>query len=106
MLTVVVVTVMLPGGVLLGALMSRLLSMNMKSLGGAAQISGVLAPGVLLIRIAFKVNNVPAPLNGVMPSFEKADIRTVLVVPGPVFKTLPDTVQLSAVRPAAASGGT
>ena len=45
--------VMLPGGVLPGAWLSRLLSMNSKSSGYGVQVSAVLAPGVLLTLIMF-----------------------------------------------------
>ena len=40
-----------------------------------------------------------------MKSFEKAETRSVLVVPGPVLRTLPETFQLLAVSPALETGG-
>jgi hypothetical protein len=97
--------VMLPGGVLPGAWMSRVLpSMKIKLFGGAAQISGVLAPAVLLTRVMFRVKRVPEPERGVK-SFEKADMRNVLMVPGPVLRTFPETFQLLAVNPEFDTGG-
>ena len=79
--------VMLPGGVLPGAWVSRLASMKIKLSGGAAQVSAVLAPGVLLTLVMFRLNRVPEPDSGVK-SFEKADMRSVLIGPGP-GRTLP-----------------
>ena len=46
---------MLPGGVLPGARLSRLSSTKIKFCGGAAQVSAVLAPGVLLTLIMFRL---------------------------------------------------
>ena len=66
-------------------------------------MSAVLAPGVLLTRVIFRVNRVPEPDSGVK-SFEKADIRSVLVVPGPELRTLPETFQLLAVNPELETG--
>src|SRR5438477_8422732 len=98
------VMVMLPGGVLPGAWMSRVLpSMKKKLFGGAAQVSAVFAPGVLLTLVMFRLNRVPEPESGVK-SFEKADMRSVLVVPGPLLRTLPETFQLLAVSPAPDTG--
>src|SRR6478672_8361086 len=90
-------TVMLPAGVLLGARRFRSVSMNSKSLGDAAQVSAVFAPGVLLTRVIFRLNNTPAPESGVIPSFEKAAIRSVRIGPPP-GRMLPDTFQLVPVR--------
>lgn len=104
MLNDAAVMVMLPGGVLLGVRRLRSVSMNSKSLGGAAQVNGVLAPGVLLTRTMFKLNRTPDPESGVIPSFENAEIRRVLIGPPP-GKTFPVTFQLLAVNPAAEMGG-
>src|ERR1700730_8564496 len=93
--------VMLPGGVLLGVWLSRLESIKIKLFGGAAQVSAVLAPEVLLTLVRFRLNRVPEPESGVK-SFEKADTRRVLIVPAP--KTLPVTFQLVAVSPAPDTG--
>ena len=49
------------------------------------------------------MNRVPEPDSGVK-SFEKADTRSVLIVPAP-GRTLPDTFQLLAVSPALDTGG-
>jgi hypothetical protein len=95
--------VMLPGGVLQGAWGSRLVSIKIKSFGGAAQVRAVLAPGVLLTLIMFRLNRVPEPESGVK-SFEKADMRKVLIGPPPGI-TLPETFQLLAVSPLLATGG-
>src|SRR6266853_5936646 len=97
--------VMLPGGVLPGAWVSRVLpSIKIKLFGGAAQVSAVFAPGVLLTLVMFRMNRVPEPDSGVK-SFEKADMRSVLVVPGPELRTFPETFQLLAVSPALEIGG-
>ena len=105
MLIVDAAIVMLPPSVL-GVRLFRSVSMNTKSLGYARQINDVLAPGVLLIRVMFRLNSVPAPESGVKPSSEKDEMRNVRMDPGPVFKTFPETFQLLAVSPAAATGGT
>jgi hypothetical protein len=47
--------VMLPGGVLPGACVVILVSMKTKLSGGEAQVSDVLAPGVLLTRVMFRL---------------------------------------------------
>src|SRR5205809_1276030 len=91
-------TVMLPAGVLQGVWLSKLVSIKIKLFGGAAQVSAVLAPGVVLTLVMFRLNRVPEPASGVK-SFEKADMRSVLVVPGPLLRTLPVTFQLLAVSP-------
>ena len=103
MLTVAAWMVMLPGGVLPGACVFRLASMKKKLSGGAAQVSAVLAPGVLLTRVMFRLNKVPEPDSGVK-SFEKAETRSVRIGPGP-GRTLPDTFQLPPVSPAFETGG-
>src|SRR5437016_9734491 len=95
--------VMLPGGVLFGPWLSRLESIKIKSFGEAAQVSAVLAPGVLLTLVMFRLNRVPEPESGVK-SVEKADMRRVLIGPPPGI-TLPDTFQLVAVSPAVDTGG-
>src|ERR1700733_6818442 len=95
--------VMLPGGGLPGILASRLVSKNSKSFGDAAQTRGVLDP-VLLTRVMFRLNRIPSRDNGVDPSLEKADIRRVLIGPAPGI-TFAETFQVSAVSPAADTGG-
>ena len=95
--------VMLPGGVVQGAWGSRLESMKIKSFGGAAQVSAVFAPGVLLTLVIFRLNRVPEPESGTK-SFENAEMRSVLIGPPPGI-TLPDTFQLVAVSPAVETGG-
>src|SRR5438876_12286153 len=95
--------VMLPGGVLPGAWLSRLVSIKIKLFGGAAQVSAVLAPGVLLTLVMFRLNKVPEPESGVK-SFEKAEMRRVLIGPPP-GRTFPVTFQLPAVSPALEIGG-
>src|SRR5450755_376983 len=95
--------VALPGGVLLGAWLSRLVSMKTKLFGDTAQVSAVLAPGVLLTLVMFRLNRIPKPDSGV-ESFETADMCSVLIGPGP-GRTLPDTFQLPPVSPALDTGG-
>ena len=88
----------------MGVAVPRLASMKIKLFGFAAQTNGLIAPGALLTLSILSLNNVPDPFSGVK-SFEKADMRRVLIGPGP-GRTLPDTVQLEApVSPAAATGG-
>ena len=103
MLNVAAVMVMLPGGVLQGACGSKLESMKIKLFGSAAQTNGLIAPGVLLTLSILRVNNVPDPFRGVK-SFEKADMRRVLIGPPP-GRMLPETFQLTPVSPAPATGG-
>ena len=56
--------VMLPGGVLPGARgPSR--SKKIKLAGAGFQVSAVLAPGVLLTLVMFRLNRVPEPDSGV-----------------------------------------
>src|SRR5262245_35497153 len=76
--------------------------MKIKLFGNPAQTRAVLAPGVLLTRVIFRLNRTPAPESGVK-SFEKAETRSVLIVPAPI--TLPETFQLVPVRPAPDTGG-
>ena len=97
--------VMLPGGVLLGNWMLELESKNSKSLGEAAQVNAVFAPGVLLTRVMFKLKSGPEPESGVSPSLEKAEMRSVLIGPPP-GKMFPETFQLLTVSPAPETGGT
>ena len=95
--------VTLPGGVLPGAYVFRSASMKMKLSGSGCQVSAVLAPGVPLTRVMFRLYKVPEPDSGVK-SFEKAETRSVLIGPGP-GRTFPDTFQLLAVSPALDTGG-
>ena len=62
----------------------------------------MLAPGVLLTLVIFRLKRVPEPESGVK-SFEKAEMRRVLIGPPPGI-TLPDTFQLVAVSPAPDTG--
>ena len=95
--------VMLPGGVLPGALVFRSTSMKIKLSGSGFQTNGLTAPEVLLTLVMFRLKRVPEPDSGVK-SFEKADMRSVLIGPPP-GRTLPDTFQLPAVSPALDTGG-
>src|ERR1044071_8207216 len=94
--------VMLPGGVLPGAWVSRRALMKTKLSGDTAQFSAVLAPAVLLTLVRFRLNKVPAPESGV-ESFEKADRWSVLIGPAP-GRTVPDTFQSPEVSPAFDTG--
>ena len=80
------------------------MSINSKSFGNAAQISGDWSPGVLLTRSIRMLNRIPEPLSGVTPSLEKAETRKVRNDPGP-GNVLAETVQPLPVSPAAAAGG-
>ena len=95
--------VMLPGGVLPGALVVRSMAMKKKLSGSGFQVRAVFAPEVLLTLVMFRWNKVPEPESGVK-SFEKADTRRILIGPGP-GRTLPDTFQLPPVSPALETGG-
>ena len=88
----------------LGVCVSRLSSMKINPSGAGFQTSEVIAPGVLLTLSILRLKSVPIPFSGVK-SFEKADRRRVLIVPGPVLRTLADTVQLTAVSPAGSTYG-
>src|ERR1700674_2992975 len=77
--------------------------MKIKLAGAGFQTNGLVAPGVLLTRSILRLKSVPIPFSGVK-SFEKAEMRRVFIAPGPVLRTLPDTFQLTAVRPAACVG--
>ena len=90
--------VMLPGGVLPGACLLRFPSINTKLFGEAAHVSAVLAPGVLLTLVKFRLNSVPEPDSGV-PLVEKAEMRNVLP---PIMFAL--TFQLVAVNPPGDAG--
>lgn len=74
------------------------MSMKKKLSGGFAQVKGVISPGVLLTLSILNSKRVPAPDRGVKSS-ENADIRRVLIGPGP-GKTFPETFQFPPVRPA------
>jgi hypothetical protein len=77
--------------------------MKMKLSGAGFQASVLVAPGVLLTLRNLRLNSVPIPFSGVK-SFEKAEMRRVLVVPGPLLRTFPDTFQLTPVSPDACVG--
>ena len=77
--------------------------MKMKLSGAGFQTSVLVSPGVLLTLSNLTLNSVPIPFSGVK-SFEKAEMRRVFIVPGPVLRTLPETFQLTAVSPAACVG--
>ena len=104
MLSAVASMVMLPGGVLPARWISRLSSKKIRLSGGAAHISAVLAPEAPLTLVMFRFNRVPEPDSGVVPSFEKAEMRSVLIGPGP-GRTLPETFQLLPVTPTLDTGG-
>ena len=78
--------------------------MKIKLSGSGFQINGLIAPGVLLTRSILRLNNVPIPFSGVKSS-EKAEIRNVLIVPGPVLRMAAETFQLLLVSPAPATCG-
>ena len=77
--------------------------MKIKLFWSAAQTSVLVSPGVLLTLSILRLKSVPIPLSGVK-SFEKAEMRRVLIVPGPLLIRLLDTFQLTAVSPAACVG--
>ena len=52
----------------------------------------------------FRLNRIPKPESGVIPSFENAEMRSVLIGPPP-DRTFADTFQSLAVRPAPEIGG-
>jgi hypothetical protein len=86
-----------------GTCVPRSMSTKKKLSGSGAQTKGLISPGVLLILSIRSSNNVPDPLSGVK-SLEIADIRSVLIGPGPV-KMLAETFQLPAVSPACSTVG-
>ena len=59
---------------------------------------------MLLTRSILRTYRVPEPESGVK-SFEKADTRTVLIVPGPLLIMLDETFQLTAVSPEGEQAG-
>src|ERR1700716_871638 len=77
--------------------------MKIKLFGSGFQTSVLVSPGLLLTLRILTLKSVPTPFNGVK-SFEKADMRRVFIVPGPVLRTFPDTFQLTPVSPAASVG--
>src|ERR1700682_1775312 len=77
--------------------------MKIKLSGSGFQTSGLVLPGVLLTLSILRLKSVPAPFSGVK-SFEKAEMRRVLVVPGALLITLLDTLHLAAVSPAPCVG--
>ena len=74
------------------------MSMKKKLSGGFAHVNGVISPGVLLTLSIFNSKRVPAPDRG-RKSSENADMRTVLIGPGP-GRMFPETFQFPPVRPA------
>ena len=62
----------------------------------------MFAPEVLLTRVIFSWKRVPEPESGAK-FCEKADMRSVLIVPPP-GRMAPDTFQLLAVSPAPETG--
>ena len=74
--------------------------MKTKLFGLGFQTNGLALPGVPLTLSMLRLNNVPDPFNGVRLE-EKAEMRRVLIVPGPVLRIPPETFQLLAVSPAA-----
>ena len=78
-------------------------SIKIKLSGAGFQTRVLVSPGVLLTLSILTLNRVPIPFRGVK-SFEKADMRSVLVVPGPLLRTFPDTFQLTPVSPAPCVG--
>ena len=77
--------------------------MKIKLFGSGFQTNVLVSPGVLLTLSILRLNSVPTPFSGVK-SFEKADMRRVFIVPGPLLRTFPDTFQLTAVSPDACVG--
>ena len=83
--------------------MFRLLSIKKKLSGGGAQTNGLIAPGVLLTLSILSSNSVPDPDRGVK-SFDKADMRSVLIGPVP-GRMAAARFQLPPVSPACCTGG-
>ena len=79
-------------------------SMKKKLSGAGFQVKGLMSPGVLLTRSIRRLKSVPIPFSGVKSS-EKAEMRRVLVVPGPVLRMFEETFQLVAVSPAPCTCG-
>ena len=78
--------------------------MKKKLSGGCFQVKGVVLPIVLLTRSILRLKSVPIPFSGVKSS-EKAEMRNVLIVPGPVLRMFEETFQLLLVSPAASTCG-
>ena len=78
--------------------------MKIKLFGAGRQINAVVLPGELLTLSIFRSNRVPDPFSGVKSS-EKADMRRVLMLPGPVLRIFDETFQLLAVSPVASTCG-
>lgn len=79
-------------------------SKKTKLSGSGFQTNGLVAPGALLTLVMFRLYRIPEPDSGVK-SFEKADTRSVLIVPGPVLRIFEETFQLVAVSPARCTCG-
>ena len=79
--------------------------MKMKLFGLGLQSNELVSPGLLLMRSIRKFSNVPDPLSGVTPSLTKAEMRRVLIIPGPLLIMLAATVHPELVRPAALTNG-
>ena len=88
----------------MGICSPKLSSKKIKLSGGAAQTKGLVAPGALLTLSILRLNKVPAPSSGVKSS-EKAEMRRVLSVPGPVLRTFEETFQFVEVSPAGSTCG-
>src|SRR6266436_6340985 len=69
-----------------------------------AQTKGLKSPQLLLTLSILRPNSVLEPESGVK-SFEKADRRRVLIVPGPVLMTFDETLQLTLVNPEGDAAG-
>jgi hypothetical protein len=78
--------------------------MKIRESGAGCQTNGLVAPDVLLTLTILRLNNVPDPFIGSWGS-ERADMRRVFSVPGPVLRMSALTFQLVAVSPAAATRG-
>jgi len=78
--------------------------MKMK-LFGTGRHSKVVEPGVAITLNGRSSKRVPEPFNGTKLAM-KAEIRSVLIVPGPVLRTLAETFQFgSLVSAALCTGG-
>src|SRR6266446_7486907 len=91
-----------PDAALPTACVLRSASMKMNWSGAGAQVNCVPCAALLTL-VILSSNRVPDPESGAK-SFEKADIRSVLIGPLPGI-TFPDTFQLQAVSPAFWTGG-
>ena len=78
--------------------------MKKKLSGAGFQTNGLVSPGVLLTLSILRLKSSPDPFSGVKSS-EKADMRRVLSVPGPVLRMFAETFQLLPVSPAACTCG-